>query len=221
MAQEESISVVFPLSGLDTAGEYGMQRSNTTADATNVRALDPLEERLRGGSRHGLAKYPNQQIPEGAELIQHLNQIVVLSGDFLLTAFDDYNPDFIPNTSTSNDPDHPRYPPGSEPTIPPEGSGVQPNRDYPQNPRRRVALVPDDPTAVDGQVVTLTATVTRRTAGTNVSGVTVKLTTNPPDQDGDGDTAITDGSGVATFTVTEASYEGEILYTASNEYTTP
>jgi len=218
---EESISVTFPLSGLDTAGEYGVQRPNTTPSAINVRGIDPLEERMRGGSRHGLEKYPNQQIPEGAELIQCLGQITVLSGDFLLIAFDDYEPDFIPDPSTSNDPNHPRHPPGSEPTIPPDGSGVQPNRNFPDNPRRRVQLVPDDPTAVTRQTVTLTATVTRRTAGSNVAGVTVRLTTNPPDQDGDGDTAATNGSGVAEFEVTESDYEGTILYTASNEYTTP
>lgn len=216
---EESISVIFPVAGIDTAGEYGSQRQNTTADAVNVRVSDPLEGRMRGGSRHGLEKYPNQQIPEGAELIQCLGQITVVSGDFLLIAFNDYNPTDVTDTTTSNNPSLPRHPPGSEPTVPVEGSGVQPNRNYPQNPRRRVQLVPDDPTAVDGQTVTLTATVTRRTAGTNVSGVTVTLRTNPEGQDGDGDTAVTNGSGVATFTVNESNFEGEILYTASNEYT--
>lgn len=218
---EEAISVIFPVSGIDVAGEYSGQRQNTTPDAVNVRVEDPLEGRMRGGSRHGLEKYPNQRLPSGDNVVQCLGQVTVVSGNFLLIAFDDYNPDFIPNPSTSNDPNYPRFPPGSEPTIPPEGSGVQPNRDYPENPRRRVQLVPDDPTAVDGQIVTLTATVTRRTAGSNVSGVTVRLRTNPEGQDGDGDTAITNASGVATFTVTEASFEGEILYTASNEYTTP
>lgn len=217
---EETISVIFPLSGTDTTGEFGGQRPNTTPSAVNVRSVDPLEERIRGGSRHGLEKYPNQQLPSGANVIQALGQITVLDGDFLTIAFDDYEPDFIPDPSTSNDPSHPRHPPGSEPTVPPDGSGVQPNRNYPDNPRRRVQLVPDDPTAVTGQTVTLTATVTRRTAGSNVAGVTVRLTTNPPDQDGHGDTAVTNGSGVATFTVTESDYEGTILYTASNEYTT-
>lgn len=216
---EESISVIFPVAGIDTAGEYGAQRPNTTADAINVRTVDPLEERMRGGSRHGLEKYPNQQIPEGAELIQAVGQITVISGDFLLISFDDYNPDFIPDPSTSNDPNFPRHPPGSEPTIPPEGSGVQPNRNKPDNPRRRVQLVASPTTATNGNDVTLTATVTRRTAGSNVSGVTVRLKTNPPGQNGDGSTAITNGSGVATFTVNESSYEGTILYTAENEYT--
>ena len=220
MAQnEETLSIEFPLNGLDTAGEFGAQRPNTTADATNVRSVDPLEERIRGGSRHGLVKYPNQRVPAGAFVIQALGQITVLSGDFLLIAFDDYEPDFIPDPSTSNDPSHPRHPPGSEPTVPPEGSGVQPNRDYPQNPRRRVELVPTPTSQVNGSNATLTATVTRRTAGTNVSGVTVTLRTNPPGQDGDGDTAVTNGSGVATFTVNEPSFEGIILYTAENEYT--
>ena len=216
--EPETLSIQFPVNGIDTAGEYGVQRPDTTPDAVNVRSYDPFEDRTRGGSRPGLSKYPNQRIPAGDFLIQHMNQLVVVSGDFLLIAFDDYENDFIPNTSTSNDPSNPRYPAGSEPTIPPNGSGVQTNRNYPSPTRRRVALVPDPATQVNGTNATLEATVTQRTAGSAIAGVTVTLRTNPPDQDGDGDTAVTNGSGVATFTVNESSFEGEILYTASNEY---
>lgn len=219
--EPEAISVEFPVAGVDTATEFSAPRPNTSADAVNCRSFDPIEERMRGGSRHGLRKYPNQQIPEGAELIQHLNQIVVVSGDFLHIAFDDYEPDFIPNPSSSNNPSNPRFPPGSEPTIPPEGSGVTPNRNYPRDDRRRVQAVPDPSTQTNGNDSVITATVTRQTADTNVSGVTVTLRTNPEGQDGDGDTAVTNGSGEATFTVNESSFEGTILYTVEHEYTSP
>lgn len=209
---EETISVSFPLNGLDTAAGYGEQRPGTTADAVNVRGIDPLEERNRGGSRHGLIKYPNQQIPEGAELIQHLNTIVVLSGEFLLVTFQNYESDFIPNTSDTDTTDT---------EIPPKGSGVTPVPGWPPDPRRRVEVVASPTTASDGDNVTLTITLTRQTAGTTVSGQTITLRTNPAGKDGDGDTAVTDGSGIATFTVSEETYEGQILYIGEHEYTTP
>lgn len=212
MPKEEPLEVSFPLGGVDVAGEFSVQRPNTSADALNVRALDPLEERLRGGSRHGLIKYPNQRVPAGVQLIQHLNQIVLVSGDFLAVTFQDYEPDFIPNTSTTDTTDT---------EIPPEGSGVQPYPGYPANPRRRIAAVPSQTTAINETTVTITSTLTRQTAGTLLSGQTLVLTTNPPGKDGDGDTAVTNGSGVATFTVSEATFEGQIQYTVYNEYDTP
>lgn len=211
----DQIEVPFPLGGMDVAGEFGVQRPGTTPLGKNVRATDPLLERDRGGSRHGLARYPNR-IPEGAVPIQGLGQLVIQDYDYLLTTFEDYESDFIADPSTNNTSTRN---PGR--FIPPDGSGVPPNRNRPENPRRRVALVPSATVIADGSTLTLTATLTRQTADTPVAGQTVTLFTQPPGKDGQGDTAITNGSGIATFTVSESSYEGDIRYLVAHVYTPP
>lgn len=209
MAQDpETINVIFPLNGIDTSDEFGAQRPNSTPTAVNVRSLDPFQERARGGSRHGLAKYPNQQIPEGAELIQHLNQIVLQSGEFLLTTFTDFPPGGIPIPGFPNS------------TMPPGGNGFQPNQNFPLDPRRQVEAVPSSVSMINEQTLTITATLSRQSAGTFIGSETVVLTTNPPGMDGDGDTAVTDVNGEAVFTVTEPTYEGQVQYTVYNEYET-
>ncbi len=213
----DSQEVPFPLSGVDVSGEFGVQRPGTCADAANVRATDPILERNRGGSRHGLAKYPSDQLPSGANPSQFLGQLVVLSQDYLLQAFQDFDPDFISDPSTNNLTT--RNPAGRK--VPPLGSGVQLNRNLPRNPRRQLALVPSATTLADGQTLTLTATLLKENVGSVVSGVTVTLITQPAGRAGDGQTAVTNGSGVATFTVSESTFEGRVRYLAVNEYTSP
>jgi hypothetical protein len=53
----------FPVSGLATDDAYAEQRPGTTPDAVNVRTQDSFEDRARGGSRPGLAKYISQRLP--------------------------------------------------------------------------------------------------------------------------------------------------------------
>jgi hypothetical protein len=211
----DQVDVPFPLGGIDVAGEFGAQREGTTPFAQNVRATDPILERDRGGSRHGLARYPNR-IPAGATLVQGLGQLVIQDYDYLLTTFEDFEPDFIADPSTNNT--STRNPGRS---IPPSGSGVPPNRHRPDDPRRRVALVPSSTSLVNGATLTLTATLTRETGSTVVAGQTLSLLTNPPGLDGEGDTAVTNVSGVATFTVSESTYAGLVRYLAVHEYTPP
>ncbi len=212
-----NIDVPFPLSGIDVSGEYGVQRPGTTAKAKNVRANDPILERNRGGSRHGMIKYPAEQIPEGSTPFQNLAQLVLLDAAYLLAAFQDLQTTFVPDTSTNNN--STRNPPGR--LIPVNGSGVPPNRNYPLDPRREIAVVVSQATQVDGQSVTITGTLTKQSADTDVSGATLTLFTIPRGRNGDGMTTTTNGSGIGTFTVSEATFEGTVIYLVANEYDTP
>lgn len=204
------IELLFPLGGIDVAGPYSKQRPLTTPLAVNVRGDDIFLSRGRGGSRPGINKFITEQVPEGPELLQFLGQVVVHDGDYLLTAFEDFNPDFItdPTTGDRN--------PGRD--IPPNGSGVPQSRNRPRTVRRRIALVPSVASQVQGSNVTLTLTLTDRPGGAVVASQPVTLMTLPPGQDGDGDTGTTDGSGQVTWVVNEATFEGPVLYFGVHEF---
>lgn len=81
MNDDKPLELPYPLRGLDRGQEFGVQPNLTTAQGRNVRACEPEEERVRGGSRHGLSKYVDEQLPlspfvGGSRLIQHLALIV-------------------------------------------------------------------------------------------------------------------------------------------------
>lgn len=211
---EQTLDVIFPGRGLDTSGEYGVQRPDTSADATNVRSVDPLEERFRGGSRHGIAKYVSTQPGGASALIQHLNQLVTHNADFLHTSFEYYSPDFVADPSTNNGGDNRN--PGRD--VPPLGSGVAPSRTRPLLSRRRIQAVASPTTQTNGTNSTITSTLTALPGGAAVGSVSVRLNTLPPGRNGDGNSLTTSGAGTAAFTVNEASYEGPILYITTHEY---
>ena len=52
--RKRNIEIAFPTAGLNRKGAYHQQKPFTTPDCLNVRALDALENRERGGSRPGL-----------------------------------------------------------------------------------------------------------------------------------------------------------------------
>jgi hypothetical protein len=72
-ANERLADVLFPLGGLNLLTEFGEQPPGTTPRAVNVRAVNPVSLRARGGSRMGLKKYITNQLPG---VIQHLTVIV-------------------------------------------------------------------------------------------------------------------------------------------------
>lgn len=55
--QDVIAELAFPVAGIDSSAEYELQAQQTTLDAENVRAFDPLALRARGGSRPGLVKW--------------------------------------------------------------------------------------------------------------------------------------------------------------------
>lgn len=67
---EDTVEVQFPTNGIDTSGEFGVQRPNTSPSAVNVRSCDPLQERMRGGSRHGLIKFIDDELPNSDAFVE-------------------------------------------------------------------------------------------------------------------------------------------------------
>lgn len=217
MPEPTPLSVEFPLRGIAVDCELGQQPPGTTPDATNVRGRDSILHRMRGGSRPGIEKYPTQQLPSGSHVVQFLGQLVVLDPDYLLSTFEDFQPDFVTDPSTNNG--GTRNPTGRK--INPTGSGVQTNRNRPSNPRRRVSVVASAAIQDNGSNVTITATLTKQNVNTIVAGATITLNTKPPGRNGDGQTTTTNGSGVGSFVVSETDFDDEVLYYVSNEYTVP
>jgi hypothetical protein len=75
MPQSQEVPSAFPVGGVDVSCEFARQPAGTTADASNVRGYETLEDRLRGGSRAGLAKWIDARV-NGDALIQHLTVLV-------------------------------------------------------------------------------------------------------------------------------------------------
>jgi hypothetical protein len=69
---ETTVESLFPINGIDVSGPYGSQRPMTTPIAVNVRGVDSIALRRRGGSRNGLAKYPNDQIAEFFGVVENV-----------------------------------------------------------------------------------------------------------------------------------------------------
>ncbi len=53
---ETEAPMPFPLGGVETSVPFCKQPRLSTPDGVNVRAEDPVDERVRGGSREGTAK---------------------------------------------------------------------------------------------------------------------------------------------------------------------
>lgn len=60
---DETIELLFPAKGVDRSTSYEDQRPGTTPVATNVRFYEPMTDRARGGSRPGLTRFIDQQLP--------------------------------------------------------------------------------------------------------------------------------------------------------------
>ncbi len=87
--REVITDLTFPPGGTELSGAFSGQRPGTTPDSRNVRLFEPSTGRARGGSRPGLSKFIDDQLPSGATKVQDLN--VVVSTDVeALTDFYDY-----------------------------------------------------------------------------------------------------------------------------------
>lgn len=93
----------FPLAGVNVATEYGLQPDRTTPRGNNVRAMDQIAERLRGGSRPGLTRYPDDQLPGE---VQNLLAIATTDYDHTALVQDPYytaaNSSYVFDPSTNN-----------------------------------------------------------------------------------------------------------------------
>jgi len=111
----------FPLFGINVSTEFEMQPGSTCRDGVNVRANEPLELRMRGGSRPGTRKYIPQLV-NGPFRVQLLDQVTYVDPSLL-----GY---LEQQTRWASDPNGVPYPgpdgPGSGGVGPPGGSGSTP-----------------------------------------------------------------------------------------------
>lgn len=144
---EQEASVEFPAGGVHVACEYSRQPDGTTPVGTNVRALDQATERLRGGSRPGLARFINETV-NGDALIQHLTVLVDPTVEALGADDDGLDEEGNPLPGTTEDTStnnlRTRNPIGTFGTprrYRTGGSGRQPNRNVPQNNSQPIEFV--------------------------------------------------------------------------------
>lgn len=85
---DQELILEFPVAGMDITTEFELQPPGTSALAINVRAIEPGEQRNRGGSRSGIRKYVDQKLGLHS-LIQHLNVIVDPTVEATLSVVED------------------------------------------------------------------------------------------------------------------------------------
>lgn len=60
---EQQMNMPFAILGVDSGDPTDRQRPMTCRDALNVRGIEPQALRLRGGSRPGLSRWIDEQLP--------------------------------------------------------------------------------------------------------------------------------------------------------------
>lgn len=129
MPTDGNLELVFPLDGLYESVEYQQQPGGTAAEALNVRGDDCRTRRERGASRPGLSQFIPDPVHGLGNEVQHLTTIVTtglaaLSGAYTVP-HERINVDYVllgPDAFGN---------PGW--VIPVGGSGIQPNRNLPNN----------------------------------------------------------------------------------------
>lgn len=72
---EQYADLPFPMAGLDLNRSVVSQAPGTTLQAVNVRLVEAMTLRARGGTRPGLSKQPAGQVPHGPAVLQDLNAV--------------------------------------------------------------------------------------------------------------------------------------------------
>lgn len=83
-SRQKTITIRFPMGGIDLSLGYNAQRPGTTPRGINVRTFDSGTNRARGGSRPGLTPFLGAGSTEQVQLfnpIQSLTCIVWVSED--------------------------------------------------------------------------------------------------------------------------------------------
>lgn len=136
-AQEPDIGLAFPTAGMWVVAGVEEQPPNSCVSGVNVRILDPLEGRDRGGSWTGMVRAAMSRV-NGGHPIQSLGFVVTTDPNATLFAFDQSSSG--PGTRIS-DPSSSNFPDGPGPTGPggnPQGGPFGPpgfNRRQPVVPR--------------------------------------------------------------------------------------
>jgi len=128
--QETIANGEFPTAGIDLSQEFELQRADTTPQGLNVRAYEPATQRMRGGSRPGVSKWPGDFPVIDPSPIQDLNVLTSTAAANLLLP--------IPQYATSGSLSVPAIlaPGGFGGWVPVYGSGVPMNKNqYAEQPR--------------------------------------------------------------------------------------
>lgn len=104
MNADKPASLPFPARGLDLSRGLSRQLAGSTPLGRNVRLVEPYALRARGGSRPGTSKFVAGQVPEGSELIQHLNIVVLATGEALPTGIEDPGTILVDDPSSAGPP---------------------------------------------------------------------------------------------------------------------
>lgn len=104
MNADKPAALPFPARGLDLSRGLSRQLAGSTPLGRNVRLVEPHALRARGGSRPGLSKFVAGQVPEGSELIQHLNIVVLATGLALPTGIEDPGTILVDDPSSAGPP---------------------------------------------------------------------------------------------------------------------
>ena len=84
---DQIVEILFPTAGLHTGCEFSFSTPLWTEVGVNVRGFDPLQLRLRGGSRPGLSPYVGEPVGFLTGTVQDLNVLVVAQISSILLPF--------------------------------------------------------------------------------------------------------------------------------------
>jgi len=204
---EKMLELRFPIAGTNLSTAFDQQPPLTTILGLNVRGNEPVQLRLRGGSRPGLSKYL-PQLPSGSTAFQSLG----------IVAWTDPNALYLPAVDSTGIIDPSDGGRGGE-LVRQGGSAAMSGAGGATKKAYKVVLVASSGSAPnDGTPVTLTATVTK--GGVTQGSIDVRLVTTPSGKVGDQTIVTTDFlTGQAVFTVSDTfnetvSYEADSLGSA-------
>ncbi len=199
--QDDSSELTFPVGGLELTHPSLMGRPDTSPVAENVRFFEPLTGRGRGGARSGISKFIEGEV-SGEHVIQHITSIVTVDGEMIDFSFDGPNQmfpgiyagiGFIDFNFTALSFQFPDF--GTIDGVVFNGaSGYPPEAGRkPKNSKIILSLYTNTPewpssslTQVFAQLLDTNGAEFGSAAAT-FAGKTVKLYTDPPGEDGDGD----------------------------------
>jgi hypothetical protein len=98
-------SLSFPFKGVDVSQDVSGQPPLTCVVGINVQTYEPSSNRGRGGSRPGMSRLPQGQVPTGFGLVQHLNTVITTDAANVPTGIEDPTNPVIDDWSSPGGPE--------------------------------------------------------------------------------------------------------------------